>query len=111
MKLITKKIEKELEKYPLYSQDNKGGDAICSAKFFYPGGAWTWYITEAYLKTGELFGVTINGSGDGEYGYLSLNELQNLKVNGLGVERDITFEPTALKNINDPYLKKFLEKF
>ena len=108
MKLITKEIEEALKKYPLYSQDGKGSDAVCSAKFFFPCGSWTWYITEANLDTGELFGVTINSTGEGEYGYISLSELQNLKVMGLGVERDKTFKPKPLKEINDPYLKNFL---
>ena len=34
MKLITKSIEKELAKYPLYSQDSKGDNAIAVCKFF-----------------------------------------------------------------------------
>lgn len=112
MKLITKEIEKRLEKYPLYSQDGKKEDAICQAKFFLCAGAWTWYILEANLEEGIAYGITITGNGEGEYGYTSLEELQELRVTkfGLTVERDIAFTPTPLKNIQNEYLQKFLKK-
>lgn len=35
MKLLTKAIEKQLAKYPIYSQDGKGGKAQVICKFFY----------------------------------------------------------------------------
>lgn len=34
MKLLTKAIEKQLAKYPIYSQDGKGGKAQVICKFF-----------------------------------------------------------------------------
>ncbi len=37
MKLITKQLEKELAKYPLYSQDGKVKDAVVVCKFFLQG--------------------------------------------------------------------------
>lgn len=109
MKLVTSAIKKELAKYPLGSQDGKNGDAKAIARFFFPMGAWTWYVTEANLQTGEAFGVTINGSGEGEYGYFNLNELQSLRVKGFSVERDICFTPTKLKDIKDEYLQRKLK--
>lgn len=57
MKLITKKIENVLSKYPLYSQDNKGENAVAICKFFLKG--FTWYVLEAQ-KNGndyEFFGI------------------------------------------------------
>ena len=111
MKLITKEIEKRLKKYPLYSQEGKKEDAICQAKFFLCVGAWAWYILEADLEQGIAYGITITGNGEGEYGYTSLSELQNLRTKfGLTVERDISFEPTPLKDIDNEYLQKFLRK-
>lgn len=111
MKLLTAPIKKRLEKYPLYSQDGKKKEAQCSAKFFLCQGAWTWYILE-YDGDDTFFGVIINGEGEGEYGYISLKELQALRTRwGLGVERDIVFTPKKLSEINDTYLKKFLRKF
>ena len=79
MKLMTAEVKKRLQKYPLRSQDGNVKSAVCSVKFFLPEGAWTWYVTEANLETGELFGVTINGYGDGELGYFTLQELESLR--------------------------------
>lgn len=108
MKLLTAEIKKRIEKYPLYSQDGKGKEAQCVAKFFFPAGAWTWYILEGDIDNDYYYGVVINGHGEGEYAYISINELQNLRVRGLGVERDICFHPCKLKDIHDPYLQNFL---
>lgn len=109
MELLTEEIKESLRKYPLYSQDGKRENSFCSAKFFFPSGAWTWYITEANLETGELFGVTINAQGEAEWGYISLSELESVRVMSLGVERDVFFEPRTLKEIKDPYLQKLFQ--
>ena len=112
MKLITKKIKEQLAKYPLYSQDGKGREAIAVAKFFLPAGAWTWYVMESDEDGDTLDGICINGQGEGEYGYFSLKEMQELRVTRLGLtmERDIYFEPTILCKIQDEYLQAFLDK-
>ena len=98
MKLITKKIEIQLAKYPLYSQDNKGENAVAICKFFLQG--YTWYVLEAQ-KNGndyEFFGI-VDGQYK-EYGYFTLSQLQSLRGRwGLGVERDMYFEPTEVKNL------------
>ena len=36
--LMTKPLEKKFEKYPLYSQEGKGGEAKVIAKYFNPAG-------------------------------------------------------------------------
>ena len=112
MKLVTKEIERRVKQYPLYSQDGKKKDAVAVAKFFLPISSWTWYMLEADLQEGIAFGIVINGSGEGEYGYFSLNELQDMKVTKfqLTVERDIYFEPTKLSDIENEYLQKFLDR-
>lgn len=112
MKLLTKEIKKRLAKYPIYSQDGKGKEAMCVAVFFFPAGAWTWYILEGNVETDDCFGIIINGYGEGEYGYISVDELQSIRVHGLRVERDIYFKPKQLiKDIHDNYLRNFLSKF
>ena len=96
MKLLTKELEKQFEKYPLYSQEDKGGDATAIAKFFNPCGAGTWLITEA-SKEGDdylMFGYCHLGNNEtAELGYVSLNELQSIKITqfNLGIERDLYF--------------------
>lgn len=113
MKLMTKEIEGRLKKFPLASQDEKKGEALCVVKFFLCQGAWTWYVLEGQKLANddwEFFGVTINGEGEGEYGYFLLSQLQRIKSSfGLGVERDKCFKPTKLKDIDDDeYLQKKL---
>ena len=106
MKLITKALEKTLAKYPLYSQDGKGKDAVVIAKFFMPGSCFTWYVTEAKkLSNGdyEFFGY-VDGL-EGEFGYFTLSQLQSLRGRfGLRVERDMYFncgKTTLAKVLNE----------
>ena len=98
MKLMTKQVEKELKKYPLYSQDGKGNEAVAVCKFFLQG--FTWYVLEAQ-KNGndyEFFGI-VDGL-DKEYGYFTLSQLQSLRGQwGLTVERDMYFKPTQVGDL------------
>lgn len=99
MKLITKELEKQLAKYPLYSQEGKGDDAVVVCKFFLQG--WTWYVLEAEKQdTGDwLFFGLVDGF-EREYGYFRLSQLQSVRGHfGLGVERDLYFKPTKVKNL------------
>ena len=96
MKLLTKELEKAFEEYPLGSQESKGGDAIVIAKFFNSCGAGTWLITEGQKEENDfiMFGFCDLGNESfAELGYVSLNELQNIKIKplGLGIERDLHF--------------------
>ena len=114
MELLTdKQIDELAAKFPLYSQDNKSLDAVVSYKFFFPAGRYTWYITEC-SREGDavtLFGVTVGLEPVGEYGYISLDELQGLNVHGLTVERDLYFKPAKLRDLGatEPDLRPFLE--
>lgn len=116
MRLLTsKEIDELAEKYPLYSQDGKNINAVCSYKFFFPFSRWTWYITEL-SKEGDyitLFGVTIGANGEGELGYTTLNELESININGLQVERDKNFTPAPLIELykTEPLLQGFLDKW
>lgn len=114
MELLTsKQIEELTAKYPLYSQDGKGIDAIASYKFFLPGTGATWYLTEA-SREGQgvtCFGVCIVTDPRGELGYFSLDELQGLKFRGVQVERDKYFTPAPLRQLRatEPALTEFLD--
>lgn len=91
MKMMTKKIEKELSKYPLYSQDGKGDKAKVLIKYFAPWTAATWYVLEGErLDDGdyEFFGIAY--IHEWEYGYFRLSQLEEIKGPwGLTIERDL----------------------
>lgn len=125
MKLITKEIEKLAGKYPLYSQDSKGDEALVWLKFFDPAGRFTYLVTEMeidkigdrtagimqehaphqYLE-GTIFGYCISPLGPDcdELGYFDLSELSTLIGRfGLGIERDMHFKPCTLKEAKEQY--------
>ena len=101
MKLLTEELVKKFEEYPLYSQDGKMGNAKVIAKFFNPMGQGTWLITEGdiirdeqgNIEDVEMFGfVNLVGMDYAELGYVSLNELQSVKLPfGLTIERDLYY--------------------
>ena len=97
MKLITKKIEKELPK--LYSQDGKD-DPICKLKFFTPDSSWTWYVLEGEKQDNDwlFFGKVVSHlCPEGELGYFNLKELQKVRGSlGLPIERDRFWTPKVL---------------
>lgn len=101
MKLITKAVEKELAKYPLYSQDGKVKDAVVVCKFFLQG--YTWYVLEAEKADNdyEFFGITVGQFA--ELGYFTLSQLESVTGQwGLRVERDRGFKPTKVKDLHLP---------
>lgn len=84
-KLVTKEVAKVLAKFPLYSQESKGKDAIVAVKFFSPYTGWTWYVLEAEKQENDyLFFGYVSGVED-EYGYFSLSGLESLKTR-MGVQ-------------------------
>jgi len=95
MKLLTKEI---LEKLPkLYTQEEKGLDAVAVVKFFTPDSNWTWYATE--FDGEDLFFGLVDGF-EKEIGYFRLSELQSVKgALGLPIERDMYFKPKTLKEL------------
>jgi hypothetical protein len=98
MKLLTKALEKRFAQ--VGSQENVK-DPIIIAKFFNPTGAGTWYATEYDPKDRIFFGyVSIFGDWNDEWGYFSLNELENYRGRlGLGIERDLYFQEQRASQI------------
>ena len=96
MMLMTKEISKKIP--ALYADETTPlGDKICYVKFFHPMSSWTWFATEFDPETGIFFGWV---DGDfPEWGNFSLDEMKNLKVKGLGMERDMYFTPKPMKEI------------
>lgn len=99
MKLLTKSIEKKFEKYNLYSQDGKGGDAVVVCKFFF--GPYTWFALEGQREGNDFtfFGI-VDMNGEREYGYFSLRELESLTYLGYPcVERDRYFDSCKVSEL------------
>ena len=91
MELIPQEIKNKIPK--LYETEEQN-DPIAYVKLFLDG--WTWYITELSIDNNICFGYVISPFG-AELGYFSLNEIKSIKGSlGLGVERDLSFKPTAL---------------
>ena len=99
MQLLTDKIKSILP--ALYSTEDIPCDEkkiVC--KFFNPVGSQTWLIAEGdeQVNGGWLFfGYCDLGFGSPEWGYVTLAELQSVKLPfGLGIERDIYFSPQTI---------------
>lgn len=96
MKLLTKEVARQLP--PLYSQEEKGGDAVAKVKFFTPWSSWTWYATEYDPEEQNFFGL-VDGH-EKELGYFSLREMEEVKgPYGLQIERDLYWRPKPLREI------------
>jgi hypothetical protein len=93
MQLLTDKIKKALPS--LYStEDTPCEEKKVVVKFFNPLGSQTWEIVEGSyqedMDTWLLFGKCDLGFGGAEWGYVTLAELESIKLPmGMGIERDI----------------------
>jgi hypothetical protein len=88
MKLINEK------QYDLLIENghNRGRDHYPVVKLFMPGTDCTWLITELDPEDPDIaFGLCDLGMGFPELGYVSLNEITNVKTRFGGVERDLYF--------------------
>lgn len=90
MELLPEELKDQLPK--LYEQEDNG-DPKVFIKFFFPAGNWTWFVTEGEPEGDDFmfFGYVIGL--EREWGYFSLRELEEVKVYGLKIERDLYFKP------------------
>jgi hypothetical protein len=89
VKLLTEELRSKLAR--LYSQEAEA-DPMVYAKFFMPGTAWTWYVTEGEAQEADFlfFGFVVGL--EREFGYFLLSELESVtNRHGLHVERDLSF--------------------
>ena len=95
MKLMTKAILKSL---PAIGATDGEKDPIVRVKYFCPWNHWSWYGIEFDPEKNLFFGFV---AGDfPELGYFSLTELEEIRgFLGLGIERDLYFEPAPLSEI------------
>jgi hypothetical protein len=96
--LMTKQLEKRFDQV---GSQEEIKDPLVIAKFFNPTGAGTWYATEYDPESRTFFGyVTIFGDWNDEWGYFSLEELENIRgAFGLGIERDLYFEEKPISQV------------
>ena len=117
-RLQTPQLEEGLKGYPSISQDGKGKEAICRAIFAL--GSARWFILEGEREGDDtiMFAI-VTGLLEDEYGYVSLNELSEVELDltshkataSFKVRQQPNFKPTALKNLCDDRLQKFLARF
>lgn len=93
MKLIPKSI-----KIPALGDTESESDPVVMIKLFHPFSLWTWYVLEYSPEENLCFGL-VSGH-EVELGYFSIDELSELKINGLGVERDLHWSPVKLSILN-----------
>lgn len=95
--LMPDSIRKQLPK--LYSTEKELiGDKVAYARYFFPMGAYTAYLLEYDPKSRIGFGAVTMGYG-WELGNMSLDEMEEVKIHGLGIECDLYFTPKKLHEI------------
>lgn len=116
-KLMTKELAAALP--PLYSQEDKGDEAVVQVHYFSTRSGWDWWATEGSLVcpthatidcpecpkdtwTNYLFFGLVRGA-ETELGYFSLTELDEASAarRGLGVERDLHWRPKTLAQVRE----------
>ena len=86
-----------LENIPDLYETERSLNPLCQIKLFTPTSIFTWFIIEISKNDMDTCYGLVEGF-ESELGYFSLKELENIKgALGLGVERDISFKPTALE--------------
>jgi len=105
--LIPKSI---LENIPDLYETERSLNPICQIKLFTPDSNFTWYIIEISKEDKfTCYGYVVGF--ESELGYFSLKEIESIKgALGLGVERDLSFNPTALEIIRKSTWKMFIFK-
>ena len=94
---MTKEIKKQAEKqYPLGSDMEQK----VVAKYFNPAGRGTWYLMNTEPGSDYAWGIV--NLFEVEMGSFTISELERIRLPfGLGIERDILFEPMKAKDVWD----------
>lgn len=98
MKLLTKEV---LDLFKKTGDQSREADPIIVAKFFNPAWAGTWYAAEYDEENQIFFGyVSIFNDYNDEWGSFALSDLTEFRGRfGLGIERDIHFEPQRFSEL------------
>ena len=94
---MTKEIQKKAEKQFAKESDM---NQMVVAKYF--GGSWTWYLMNLDPENSDYAWGIVKGNAV-EMGSWQMSELQKVKIKpfGLGIERDLYFEPMRAKDVWD----------
>ena len=89
MELLPTELREQLPK--LYEQEESEAQ-IVYVKYFFPAGNWTWFVIEGEPEGDDFlfFGYVIGL--EKEWGYFTLKQLEEIKIQGLTVERDLYFK-------------------
>ncbi len=105
MQLLPDELRQQIPK--LYSQEKvTTQEKTVYAKFFFPAADWTWFVTEGEQEGDDFvfFGFVVGF--EEEWGYFTLNELQNINIQLLKVERDLHFKPGKFADIMAQFRKE-----
>ena len=97
MKLLSEELRKKLTSRCSQDEDP---NPIVYAKFFMPGTAFTWYVTEGEEMQADFrfFGFVVGL--ESKFGYFLLSELESVTNRlGLHVERDLSFREGRLTDV------------
>ena len=96
MKLLTKELLTKFEKQP---QEDVSDNTKVIAHYFNPTGSGDWYAITYDTENKTFWGLA--DLGFAEFGTFSLTELEQIKCPpfGLGIERDLHFQTTTLKDL------------
>jgi hypothetical protein len=103
MNLLPPEVRATFAQYPIDSQDGRGMQAIVVAKYFFPAGRYTLFVTEGEPEGEDdflFFGYCLSALGEDcdEWVYTRLSELQSVERDGLTIERDLLF-PAATRTV------------
>lgn len=98
MKLMTQELQKRFEEVGS-QEENKNPTVI--AHFFHPLSNSDWYATEYDPENKIFFGYAslTKEPGFDEFGYFSKEELESVKIMGLGIERDLYWQEKPMREI------------
>lgn len=105
MRLLPDELRQQIPK--LYSQEKvTTQEKTVYAKFFFPAVDWTWFVTEGEQEDKDFvfFGFVIGF--EEEWGYFTLNELENINIQLLKVGRDLHFKPGKFSDVIAKFRKE-----
>lgn len=93
--------EEELKTLPdLYETENVSLEKKIIHMHFFIGGC-DWYVSEYGLSDRLFFGYAIlnNDLQNAEWGYVSYDELRDINVRGIEIDRDLYWKPTPAAKV------------